>query len=185
VSPESARLSGAEQSGSADGEPPTRNPLSEVISRVDIRSIRLRSSHMHYLASGLDSDWADDADLFWFVDLASEAGDDVLVVIVACVAQHWADRGTAPEGPRSDPTYDDDAPPDLEVLAQFEVRWGVRDPGALSQEDLQTFCDFNPIVNVWPFWREYLQSQTGRMGVPPMVLPVLRVPRNPAEASEP
>jgi preprotein translocase subunit SecB len=31
----------------------------------------------------------------------------------------------------------------------------------------------NGIYNIWPYWREYVQTTTSRLGLPPLTLPVL------------
>lgn len=45
---------------------------------------------------------------------------------------------------------------------------------------LGAFANVNGIYNVWPYFRELVQSVTSRMGLPPLVLPVYRVNRDEA-----
>lgn len=41
----------------------------------------------------------------------------------------------------------------------------------LSKEELEAFAGRNVGFNVWPYWREYLQSTCTRMGVNPIAVP--------------
>jgi hypothetical protein len=50
------------------------------------------------------------------------------------------------------------------------------------------FASVNGLYNAWPYLREQMQTLTSRMGIPPLVLPVYRVPRRqkaPANESKP
>jgi hypothetical protein len=41
------------------------------------------------------------------------------------------------------------------------------------------FAGLNGVFNAWPYFREFLQSATTRMGIPQFVLPVFRVRKAP------
>lgn len=58
------------------------------------------------------------------------------------------------------------------IQAAFQLIYSVNSPIALSEEHIAAFGEFNGIYNAWPYWREYVQSTTVRMGLPPMVVPV-------------
>ncbi len=68
------------------------------------------------------------------------------------------------------------AEPHLAVSAVFEIKYRVPQGARFSAHELEAFADTNAIFNVWPFWREYIQSVTGRMDLPAVVLPLFRVP---------
>lgn len=57
-------------------------------------------------------------------------------------------------------------PPDLTVL-----------PG-----EIKAFAMSNGMLNVWPYWREFVQSITSRAGLPPLTVPLFRVHRKPLPA---
>jgi hypothetical protein len=57
----------------------------------------------------------------------------------------------------------------------FNVNGGPT--GEELQEHLAAFAKVNGIYNVWPYFRELVQSMGSRLGLPPVVLPVFRVPR--------
>ncbi len=52
------------------------------------------------------------------------------------------------------------------------------DSGALTPEQTDAFGKVNGLFNVWPYWRELVQSVTTRMALPPLTLPVLHVTGN-------
>ena len=69
--------------------------------------------------------------------------------------------------------------PDIELRAVFSLHYGLAKEGEevpVDEEDLRHFCVFNAPFNAWPYWREYVQSTTARMGVRPYITEVLRVP---------
>lgn len=50
--------------------------------------------------------------------------------------------------------------------------------GAITPEQTDAFGKVNGLFNVWPYWRELVQSITTRMALPPLTLPVLHVRGN-------
>ncbi|MBL8217539.1 MAG: hypothetical protein JNK87_42860 [Bryobacterales bacterium] len=54
---------------------------------------------------------------------------------------------------------------DYELAADFAIR----------PEHVKAFKDGNAIFNVWPYFREFLQSSLQRMGLPPLTAPFLRL----------
>ena len=41
----------------------------------------------------------------------------------------------------------------------------------LTKDHVLAFASKNVVFNIWPYWREYVSSQTQKMGVPKLVLP--------------
>jgi preprotein translocase subunit SecB len=41
--------------------------------------------------------------------------------------------------------------------------------------DIEYFAKINPIYNAWPYWREFVQSMTIRMGFPALTIPLLKI----------
>jgi preprotein translocase subunit SecB len=66
-------------------------------------------------------------------------------------------------------------PPWVALGATFELSYGLDAPVAASGGDLRAFAELNGVFNAWPYWREYVQSMTTRMGLPPLVVPVFRL----------
>lgn len=52
----------------------------------------------------------------------------------------------------------------------------------LDQESLELFSQANVPFNVWPYWREVVQSACSRMGLPRVVLPPHRLIRSPQQS---
>lgn len=65
--------------------------------------------------------------------------------------------------------------PAIEIDGTFLVVYGLPDSGAFSSDEIDAFGRVNGTYNVWPYWREYVQSVTTRMGLPPLALPLLTV----------
>lgn len=63
----------------------------------------------------------------------------------------------------------------VSIKAGFELRYSLPPDLRVSRRDLNTFARINSVFNVWPYWREFIQSMTTRMHLPPLVLPVFRV----------
>jgi hypothetical protein len=65
-----------------------------------------------------------------------------------------------------------------EVSATFALRYAVPADvlAALTEDDVRDFADMNGLYNAWPYWRELLQSTTGRIGLHGVVAPVFRIP---------
>ncbi|MBW3600398.1 MAG: hypothetical protein KY475_24430 [Planctomycetes bacterium] len=63
----------------------------------------------------------------------------------------------------------------LRIEARFVVTYTVRSEEGLTQTNFDAFAERNGIYNVWPYWREFVQSITARMGLPPLTVPVFRV----------
>lgn len=67
-------------------------------------------------------------------------------------------------------------------LATFETSYRLAygmAPGAIPEtdqlEDFTQFSAVNGIFHAWPYFREIVQSSSGRMGLAPIVLPLLRI----------
>lgn len=61
----------------------------------------------------------------------------------------------------------------LHIEATFCAVYNVDSTEGFEQENLDAFGRMNGIYNLWPYWREYVQSTTVRLGLPPLTLQVL------------
>ena len=61
----------------------------------------------------------------------------------------------------------------LSIQAVFVVSYDIDSLDGLEPENLDAFGRMNGVYNLWPYWREYVQSTTSRLGFPPLTLPVL------------
>jgi preprotein translocase subunit SecB len=44
-----------------------------------------------------------------------------------------------------------------------------------NPDDIEHFAKINPIYNAWPYWREFVQNMTIRMGFPALTIPLLKI----------
>lgn len=70
--------------------------------------------------------------------------------------------------------YEEAAQNVLNIEANFLLRYSVPSPEVLTPARIKAFGELNGILNVWPYWREFVQSMTVRMGFPALVIPVHR-----------
>ncbi|MGN2246424.1 hypothetical protein ACFWZ3_07015 [Frateuria sp. GZRR35] len=67
------------------------------------------------------------------------------------------------------------------VECHFFVKYDFQvdaDNRPLDEECLALFAQHNVPFNVWPYWREIVQSACGRMGLPRIVLPPHRLQKS-------
>lgn len=64
----------------------------------------------------------------------------------------------------------------LEIKATYSVAYKIDSPDPLPFEDLDMFGRINPLYNVWPYWREFVQNMTVRLGLPALTLPLFKIP---------
>jgi len=64
-----------------------------------------------------------------------------------------------------------------QIVARFRAVYAIDDDEApLEKSDLDQFAHWNAMLNVWPYWREFVATMTDRGGLPRVVVPVMRVP---------
>lgn len=71
----------------------------------------------------------------------------------------------------------------LRIEAAFLLSYAVASITGLSKEHIDAFGAMNGVFNVWPYWREYVQSTTVRMGLPALTVPSLKLDRGPGNRS--
>jgi len=67
--------------------------------------------------------------------------------------------------------------PDLIIKAEFVLIYKVSDFTGLDQKCFEAFGKSNGIYNAWPYWREFVQNTVTRMTLPPLTIPVFRLPQ--------
>lgn len=87
------------------------------------------------------------------------------------------------------------APPDsdLETVslnAGFLLTYNLPNPASRDVAALKAFAELNGPYHAWPYWRELVNTVTGRIGLSPFLIPVLKLPvkqldeEGPAKVSE-
>ena len=65
--------------------------------------------------------------------------------------------------------------PVVNVSASFLLMYEMRDIEGFTDDHYEQFAKMNGVFNAWPYWREYVQNVTVRMGLPALTVPVFRV----------
>lgn len=60
----------------------------------------------------------------------------------------------------------------LKIECSFAVKFTSE--VSLSTDFLDIYGKFNLHLNTWPYFREFVQSITSRMGIPPLTMPLLK-----------
>ena len=81
------------------------------------------------------------------------------------------------------PATDDD--PYMKVSGVFELHYAFPEELELSREEISAFAEINGVFNAWSYFREYVQSTTVRMGLPPVTLPLQRMSKRKGAAKRP
>ena len=79
--------------------------------------------------------------------------------------------------------------PPLAIEAVFGARYELMGKAQISDKDLEAFGRTVSMFHVWPYWREFVRDVTARMGLPPLTMPIFRIPgfgakANPASATK-
>jgi hypothetical protein len=64
--------------------------------------------------------------------------------------------------------------PCIEIQAQLVLTYNSPKAAEFDSEHLDAFAQGNGIYNAWPYWREFVQSATARLGLPPFTVPSLK-----------
>jgi len=61
----------------------------------------------------------------------------------------------------------------LRIESEFLLTYDTNLPREITDAEADAFGKMNGIHNAWPYWREYVQSTTARLGFPPLTLPLM------------
>jgi hypothetical protein len=71
---------------------------------------------------------------------------------------------------------DDEKIGPLSIKASFVLFYSVSSFDGIDDERIEAFGQINGVFNAWPYWREFVQNTTSRMGLAkPIVIPVFRL----------
>lgn len=62
----------------------------------------------------------------------------------------------------------------VECNATFRLLYSLKPEAEFDDEALEHFAAMNGAYNAWPYWRELVQSVSGRVGLSGIVMPVFR-----------
>lgn len=110
-------------------------------------------------------------------DLPSHASQKVDIKVADSKKEGFvvlADLGIS-FGYEKDHQYSDEvAESPILVNAKFLLNYAIEGED-LTQQDLDAFASRTATYNVWPYWREFVQTMTTRMGLPPITIPLLNL----------
>jgi preprotein translocase subunit SecB len=69
----------------------------------------------------------------------------------------------------------------LNVEATFLLLYKISNIEGLDDLAFTSFAEINGVYNAWPYWREFVQSTSSRMGLPPLTVPVFRIAPKPTK----
>jgi hypothetical protein len=64
----------------------------------------------------------------------------------------------------------------LTLNARYALLYSLPKAATFPADSLAAFAELNGTYNVWPYWREMVQTVTGRVGLAAVIVPVLRLP---------
>jgi hypothetical protein len=62
------------------------------------------------------------------------------------------------------------------IQARFRLRYKLAEDYEANPEDVAQFGRWNALFNVWPYWREFVQSTTDRAGMKRMTVGLMGLP---------
>jgi hypothetical protein len=164
---------------SAEGELPLAEVdlqrVAKVATRVCLLDVRLASFHGNADVEPGDvaQDWGQEA----FIGFDSRVTEPVdhsghlrVRCSFLCVYKAGWDRR---EGL---PPFRENDPPAVDIEADFDLAYEVKDREGLEASDFDHFAVANGTHNAWPYWRELVQSVSQRMGLAPLVVGPFKVP---------
>ena len=74
---------------------------------------------------------------------------------------------------QAEPTDPKDSP--IYIRAVLHAAYRKKPGHEFTTDDLQLFGRSVGLLNIWPYWREFVQSMTPRMGQPTLTLPLIQL----------
>jgi preprotein translocase subunit SecB len=131
----------------------------QIASRVQIKSIRLLNARVNFnpseILEGLTVNYGFDAE--------ASLNKDEKIISVRSKFQTFAQK--------EEETDVKKVP--VSIQGEYELEYSIESFDQIKPENIKAFGSMNGIYNAWPYWREFVQSMTVRMGLPPLTLPVM------------
>lgn len=128
----------------------------EFINGLRLTSIVMKASRAQRIADKVDLTRKIDMNINDHADFRMVAGDQ-------CIVSHAYELAM---------TYTGEKDTLLEVTCAFEVALQTGRP--MTREYFDVFSKVNLPVNTWPYFRELAHSMISRMGLPPLILPMVK-----------
>jgi preprotein translocase subunit SecB len=142
-----------------DKQPSLLTLTNLIASRVQIKSIRLLNAKVYFNPSeefeGLTVNFGFDSD--------TSANENDKTINVKSKFETFAQKGEEADI--------NNAP--IRIQGEYELEYSLESFDNIKPENIRAFGLMNGVYNAWPYWREFVQSMTVRMGLPPLTLPVI------------
>lgn len=141
----------------------TRTTASKIVERVQLRHLAIKNC-------AVSTNLLQSEELPSIVETASSAqvSDDQTIGVIE-VEIHLRLRA------RYEAVSDDEGPTKLPLFIQatYWLVYSVASFKGIDKADLAEFGETTGMNDVWPYWREFVQTMTTRTGMPPLTLPLL------------
>ena len=166
------------QSAASSATPDFR-AVARIAQRIRLQDVRLRWSQLGRFNEDVvvGTDWVHRAfhsfDSRAILDEDMGAGDSF---VVQCLfrLQFFSELDSAEVDDAPDP--DEDNPPDVAIEAVFDLTYEISDWTGTERDDFQDFALANGTHNAWPYWREFAQSTSVRLGLEPYIAGPFKLP---------
>jgi len=128
----------------------------EFIKGVQLLGIIVKASQARRIADTIDLSRSADLNTTERAEFKMTDGN-------TCVVQHHYDLSMAYTGEKDRL---------LEIECTFEL--GLRVASPMTKDYFDVFAKVNLPLNTWPYLREFVHSSISRMGLPPVVLPLVK-----------
>ena len=139
--------------------------LSRIVSVIEIESVRLCKAHCRSAVHPSETADAINVKTSCEAAVVKEPGEDGSLRIETTFAMEARSAS-------------DEEKLQAEIRGTFELSYKIPDDESFSSEELDAFGQVNAVFNAWPYWRELVQASLARMSMPPLMVPVFRLPRN-------
>jgi preprotein translocase subunit SecB len=136
--------------------------LAKVVARTDLKSLSLLNSDAWRSLDALDHPRVS-AEIRMEGILLQEEEDCILAKAIFSFAGTPVDENET----KSEQQV-------VSIKAEYLLVYSLPNKTDLSKEELENFCSINAMYNAWPYWREFIQTLSNKMGLPPMTLPLLK-----------
>ena len=147
----------------------------EVAKHVELRTVCLATAQINSSIDPLDPPENVKLSQEYRCRFAHEQSDDKQRIRVFADFRFMADRPDAEESSKGL----------VRLEATFQLVYEVPSNVELNATCVEQFAEVNGPYNAWPYWRELVQSATGRVGLVGVTIPVYRPgPRELAQSDE-
>ena len=144
----------------------------KISDQVELKDVRLLSSECQHAPSIIQGEKIFDIDRTIRVEIDKEK--NVIFVFPKFKLKAYSERDKEQDRPF------------LNIEAMFVLVYQAKDLSGLNEKAFESFGQANGVYNAWPYWREYVQNITSRMGLSSLTIPVFRIvaPKKPKKTKK-